>query len=48
MIIDEKYVRDLIRLGKQFALVSIALSIGTKRKEEGYGNTRWGIDEWGS
>ena len=48
MILDERYIRNLIRFGKWFTLVSIAVSIGIKRKEEGYGNTRWGIDEWGS
>lgn len=53
MIIDERFVRNLIRFGKWFTLVSIAVSISAKRKYKpqptykGYGNIEWGLDRWG-
>jgi len=47
MIIDERFVRNLVRFGKWLTWTSIAISIGAKKKKVGYGNIRWGIDKWG-
>lgn len=47
MIIDERYVRNLVRFGKWLTLISIAVNIGAKKGKKGYGVIRWGIDKWG-
>jgi len=43
MIFNERFIDNLIKFAKMVVVNAVAVSIATA----GYGNSAWGIDEWG-